>query len=112
VRGGQGEGARRDQLFPGPGATIALKRTLPAITDASGLTIFGGETAKIVVSGDNKVRVLVVKKDARLTLRSITIANDSAPEDSSDTTGSGAGVANRGGTLRVVRSTFSGNEAI
>lgn len=64
MRGGQGEGARRDQLFPGPGATIALKRTLPAITDASGLTIFGGETAKIVVSGDNKVRVLVVKKDA------------------------------------------------
>jgi len=80
VRGGQGEGARRDQLFPGLGATIALKRTLPAITDASGLTIFGGETAKMVVSGDNKVRVLVVKKDARLTLRSITIANDSAPE--------------------------------
>jgi CSLREA domain-containing protein len=96
----------------GRGATITLKRTLPTIKDTAGLTIFGGETAKIVVSGDNKVRVLVVKKDARLTLRSITIANGSAPDDSSDTAGSGAGVANRGGTLRVARSTFSGNEAI
>ena len=110
---GSSSGADRIRFSLGRGATtIVLDQTLPAVTDAAGLTINGGQHARITVSGNHQVRVLVVKKGAQLTLRRLTIAKGSAPNENSDTTGSGGGIANRGGTIRVVRSTFSGNEAI
>lgn len=86
-------------------ATIALGGTLPAVTDAAGLTINGGRDARIVVSGGGEVRVFVVKKGARIKLLNLTVAGGSAAN------GSGGGVSSRG-ALKVVRSTFSDNEAI
>jgi CSLREA domain-containing protein len=86
-------------------ATIALGGTLPAVTDAAGLTINGGRDARIVVSGGGEVRVFVVKKGARIKLLNLTVAGGSAAN------GSGGVVSSRG-ALKVVRSTFSDNEAI
>lgn len=86
-------------------ATIALGGTLPAVTDAAGLTINGGRGARIIVSGGGEVRAFVVKKGARIKLLNLTVSGGSAAN------GSGGGVSSRG-VLKVVRSTFSGNEAI
>ena len=99
------------QFSLGRRATIVLKRTLPPITARSGLTIFGGEEAKIVVSGDDKVRVLAVRRDARLDLRNITVADGFANGDS-DGGQIGGAIKNNGGTLRVFRSTISANNAV
>jgi CSLREA domain-containing protein len=99
------------QFSLGRRATVFLKRTLPPVTARSGLTIFGGEEAKIVVSGDDKVRVLVVRRNARLDLRNITVADGFANGDS-DGGQIGGAIKNNGGTLRVFRSTISANNAV
>ena len=103
-----GSARKRDAIrfSLGQRATIVLDSQLPAITDTSPLTVNGGREAEIVVSGGGKVRVLVVKKGARLALKNLAVAAGSASN------GAGGGVDNRGGTLRIARSTFSGNEAL
>ena len=104
--------ARDTILFSlGQGATITLKRPLPPITDRSGLTILGGKTAKIIVSGDDKARVFAVRRGAKLDLRNITVAGGFADGNSLGDE-IGGGVKNNGGTLKVFRSTFSGNNAV
>ena len=99
------------QFSLGRRATIVLKRTLPPITARSGLTIFGGEEAKIIVSGDDKVRALAVRRDAKLDLRNITVADGFADGDGEGGQIGGA-IKNNGGTLRVFRSTISANNAV
>lgn len=95
----------------GQGATIVLDKRLPAITGTSGLIISGGRSAKIVVSGDDKVGVFVVRKNAKLDLKNLTVADGFA--DGNNPGGQiGGGVKNNGGTLKVFRSTFSGNNAV
>jgi hypothetical protein len=92
-----------------------LVAKLPTITDASGLTINGGRNAQIIVSGDGKVRVSSVSKDAKLTLANLTIADGFADTFNGGTSTRGipgGGIANRGGTLKVTHSTFSGNTAV
>jgi CSLREA domain-containing protein len=99
----------------GKRATIVLVSQLPTITDASGLTINGGRNARIVVSGDGKVRVFSVSKDARLALANLTVADgfaDTAHHGTGTGGVPGGGIANRGGTLTVTHSTFSGNNAV
>jgi CSLREA domain-containing protein len=99
----------------GKRATIVLVSKLPTITDASALTINGGRNARIVVSGDGKVRVFSVSKDARLALANLTVADGFADtfDDGTSTRGiPGGGIANRGGVLTVTHSTFSGNNAV
>jgi CSLREA domain-containing protein len=95
----------------GRGATIVLKRALPAITDKAGLTIYGGKTAKSVVSGDDEVRVFTVKQGAKLDLRNLTVANGFAQANSGGGQ-IGGGIKNNGGTLKVFRSTLVGNNAL
>lgn len=82
--------------------TITLGLFLPNIVSGAGtLTIDGG--GSVTISGNNAVRVMTVDSGADLTLRNLTIANASTPL-------SGGGVANSG-TLTVINSTFSGNNA-
>ena len=83
--------------------TITLASTLPAITDAAGLTMDGtGQT--VTISGNNTVRVAIVDAGASLTLNNLTIANGIA------TSNFGGGI-NNSGTVTVTNSTFSGNSA-
>lgn len=106
MRGGPSEVARYATILPGSGATIILNRTLPPITETSGLTIFGGKTAKIVVSGNDKVRVFALRRGAKLDLKNVTVYNGPANGNNL------GGVKNNGGTLKVFRSTFVGNNAL
>jgi CSLREA domain-containing protein len=112
-----GSATKRDviRFFLGEQATIVLGSKLPTITDASALTIDGGRNAQIIVSGDGKVRVFSVSKDARLALANLTVADGFADTGDGGTgTGGvpGGGIANKGGTLKVTHSTFSGNNAV
>ncbi|MCS6941174.1 MAG: CSLREA domain-containing protein, partial [Roseiflexus sp.] len=82
--------------------TIPLGSVLPNIVSGQGtLTIDGG--GSVTISGNNAVRVMTVDSGADLTLRNLTVANAS-------TILSGGGVANSG-TLTVINSSFSGNNA-
>jgi CSLREA domain-containing protein len=108
---GQGRSEDTIQFSLGQEATITLQRPLPPITRRSGLTIFGGETESIVVSGNDDVRVFAVRKDAKLDLRNLTVA-DGFAQATSDGGQIGGGVKNNGGDLRVFRSTFVGNNAL
>jgi hypothetical protein len=109
----QGGAKARDtiQFSLGQGATIVLKKRLPAITDTSGLTILGGTTANIIVSGNGKVGVFVERKGAQLDLRNLTVA-DGFANGKNPGGDIGGGIKNNGGTLKVIRSTFSGNNAL
>jgi CSLREA domain-containing protein len=110
-----GSATKRDAIrfSLGNRATIVLVSKLPTIIDASGLTINGGRNAQIIVSGDGKVQAFSVRKDAKLTLANLTVA-DGFADDFADTEddGEGGGIANRGGTVKVTHSTFSGNNAV
>jgi CSLREA domain-containing protein len=110
-----GSATKRDAIrfSLGNRATIVLVAKLPTITDASGLTINGGRNARIIVSGDGKVRAFSVSTDAKLTLANLTVA-DAFADAFADTEddGLGGGIANRGGTVKVTHSTFSGNNAV
>ena len=80
--------------------TITLASTLPAITDAAGLTIDGaGQT--ITISGNHAVQVMVVNSGATLTLEHLMVANGRAVNH-------GGGIYNAG-TLNLSNCTFSGN---
>jgi CSLREA domain-containing protein len=100
-----GSATQRDAIHfsLGKRATITLGSTLPNITDASGLNI-NGQRAKITVSGNDSVRVFEVSSGAKLTLANLTVA------DGKITDSSGGGLFNQG-TVRVINSTFSGNNA-
>ncbi|MFI5181662.1 MAG: choice-of-anchor Q domain-containing protein [Thermoanaerobaculia bacterium] len=81
---------------------ITLASTLPAISDAAGLTIDGtGQT--VTISGGGAVRV-ILNGGVPLTLNSLTIANGNV-------SGAGGGILNGGGTVTVTNCTFSGNSA-
>jgi CSLREA domain-containing protein len=97
-----GSATQRDAIHfsLGQEATITLGSTLPNITDASGLNI-NGRRAKITVSGDDSVRVFEVGSGAKLTLANLAVADGFS--------NSGGGLFNNGGTVTVLRSTFSGN---
>jgi CSLREA domain-containing protein len=100
-----GSATQRDEILfsLGQEATIVLGSQLPTITDAKGLNI-NGVRAKITVSGNDTVRVFEVGSGAKLTLKNLTVA------DGFDVVG-GAGLLSQGGTVNVLRSTFSGNSA-
>ncbi|MCL4861319.1 MAG: PxKF domain-containing protein, partial [Caldilineaceae bacterium] len=84
---------------------ITLASTLPAISDAAGLTIDGaGQT--IIISGNHAVRVMYVSPGAALTLKNLTIAKGNGA------TSQGGGIRNDRGTLTVTNSTFSDNSAV
>jgi CSLREA domain-containing protein len=108
-----GSATKRDAIrfSLGERATIVLASKLPTITDASALTIDGGRNSRITISGDGKVRVSSVSKDAKLTLANLTVADAFADFTDTDD-GLGGGIANRGGTVKVTNSTFSGNNAV
>lgn len=108
-----GQAGAKDAIFfsLGKRAKIVLKRALPTVTSTAGLTIFGGNEAKITVSGDGKVRVFTVGRGAKLNVRNLTVADGFANGNNSGGQ-VGGGVKNNGGTLRVFRSTFSGNNAL
>jgi len=112
-----GSATKRDEIrfSLGKRATIVLASKLPTITDPSGLTIDGGRDSRIVVSGDDKVRVFVVSQDAKLALANLTVADAFADTFNGGTSSDGlpgGGVANKGGTVKVTHSTFSGNTAV
>jgi CSLREA domain-containing protein len=112
-----GSATKRDAIrfSLGERATIVLASKLPTVTDASALTIDGGRRAQITISGDGKVRVSSVSKDAKLTLANLTVADGFADtfDGGTSTRGiPGGGIANRGGTVKVTHSTFSGNSAV
>src|SRR5918994_2965908 len=112
-----GSATKRDAIrfSLGEQATIVLASKLPTITDASGLIIDGGRTSRITVSGDDKVRVFVVSQDAKLALANLTVADAFADTFNGGTSNDGlpgGGVANKGGTVKVTHSTFSGNSAV
>src|SRR5215218_7432962 len=73
------------QFSLGQGATIVLNKSLPAITDTSGLTVFSGTMAKIIVSGNSKVGALVERKGAKLDLRNLTVADGFANGNPAET---------------------------
>lgn len=88
----------------GPQATIVLGSQLPNITDDARLTI-NGRKAEITVSGNDSVRVFFVGSGAKLILANLTVA------DGRSSSSDGGGLYNQGGTVDVLSSTFSGNDA-
>jgi len=85
-------------------ATITLGSALPTVSDATGLTINGGDN--FTVSGNNLYRVFVVGGSAKLTLDSLTISNGKV------TTGTGGGIFNAAGILTLTNCLLSGNSAV
>jgi len=58
------------------------------------------------VSGNGKVRVFALRRGAKLDLKNVTVYNGPANGNNL------GGVKNNGGTLKVFRSTFVGNNAL
>src|SRR5215208_3196733 len=87
----------------GDKATITLGSALPDITDTAGLLIHGRK-AKIIVSGNDAVRVFRVEPGAVLALRNLHVADGGNSFFA-------AGLLNNGGEVRVWNSTFSSNSA-
>jgi hypothetical protein len=85
--------------------TIALASTLPQITD-SHLTIHGPPSPGITIDGGSNVQTMVIALGAKLNFNHLTIANG----HNRTVFGFGGGIENEG-TLTVVNSTFSGNNA-
>jgi CSLREA domain-containing protein len=114
-RAGSATGRDAIRFSLGKRATIMLASKLPTVTDASGLTIDGGRTSRIIVSGDDEVRAFVVSRDAKLALANLTIADAFADTFNGGTSNDGlpgGAIANKGGTVKVTHSTFSGNNAV
>lgn len=84
---------------------ITLSSTLPAITDAAGLSIDGG--GAVHISGGGTVRIMRVNTGASLTLTGLTIENGLATTSGDNF---GGGVYNLG-TLTVTNSRFDTNTA-
>lgn len=102
IRAGNAYGSAATITFSVSG-TITLGSTLPAISNASGLTVDGAGQG-ISVSGNNSVQVMVVNGGATLTMLNLIIANGSGGH------GDGGGFYNSG-TLNVINSTLSGHSA-
>jgi predicted outer membrane repeat protein len=85
--------------------TILLSSTLPAISDAAGLTI-DGTGRSITLSGNNALRVLSVNSGAGLALRNLSVTGGNVSGFNSE----GGGIYSSG-TLEVSNCTFSGNHA-
>jgi len=99
-------GAGADRIDFGLGDapdTITLAEPLPTVTDGEGLTV-DGTRSDVTISGAGQARVFEVAEGATLALEDLTIA------DGNGGTGPGGGVLNLG-TLRVMGSTLSGNDA-
>ncbi|MBI5383215.1 MAG: hypothetical protein HZA90_00865 [Verrucomicrobia bacterium] len=79
--------------------TIALTDTITIETN----TVLDGSGQKLVISGDNSVRVFMVNPNVSLSLKNLTIANG--------TNSTGGGVFNQMGTVDVLSCTFSNNHA-
>lgn len=121
--------AGADTITFSTSGAITLASTLPAISDAAGLTIDGaGQT--VTVSGGGTVRVMLVEIGAALTVKNLTIANGNSGNTygggiynygtltvanstfaGNRTNGNGGGIYNYFGALTVINSTFSGNSA-
>jgi CSLREA domain-containing protein len=86
--------------------TITLVSTLPSISAAGGALTMDGTGKKVIISGNNSVRVAVVETGALLNLNNLTLANGFV--GSLDTKGAGI---NNSGTLNITNSTFSGNRS-
>jgi CSLREA domain-containing protein len=106
---------------------IILLTTLPAITDAAGLTINGsGQT--VAIRAERRDRLITVAPGALLTINQLTIASgfieglgggiynsgdltitNSTFEDNSAI--NGGAIYNAGGSLKITSTTFSGNTA-
>jgi CSLREA domain-containing protein len=102
-----GSATEEDAIFfsVGDKATIVLGSQLPDITDQAGVHI-NGQKAKVTVSGNDSVRVFWVNSGAKLTLRYMRVADGFATDLQEPY---GAGLLNDGGTVKVINSTFSGN---
>ncbi|HLL38103.1 MAG TPA: choice-of-anchor Q domain-containing protein, partial [Rubrobacteraceae bacterium] len=96
-------GADEITFADGVGGTITLASTLPTVTDPEGLTIDGGQSASVTISGRDHVGVFEVEAGAELALLNLTVADGSVA-------GNGGGLLNDG-TLTVTNSTFSENSA-
>jgi hypothetical protein len=96
-------GADEITFADGVGGTITLASTLPTVTDPEGLTIDGGQSASVTISGRDHVGVFEVEAGAELALLNLTVADGSV-------VGNGGGLLNDG-TLTVTNSTFSENSA-
>jgi hypothetical protein len=107
-----GSATERDAILfsLGEQATIKLGSTLPTITDDAGLTI-NGQQAKITISGNDSVQVLVVGSGAKLNLNRLTVADGISVFDGMGG-GDGGGLRSfEGSVVKVTNSTFSGNSA-
>jgi hypothetical protein len=98
-----GAGADEIEFADGVSGTITLASTLPAVTDAAGLTIDGGGDVR--VSGNDAVRVLEVAEGAELTLRDLTITDGEVGVIGRDNV-FGGGIHNEG-TLTLTNSTVA-----
>ncbi|MEQ1635270.1 MAG: choice-of-anchor Q domain-containing protein [Methylococcales bacterium] len=81
-----------------------------SISDTAGLSI-DGSGKKVILSGNNTVRVLIVNPGASLSLKNLTVANGFATGGGfgGGGIGGGGGIYNQFGNLTVDRCTFSGN---
>src|SRR5215469_4084948 len=80
--------------------TITLTATITIFAD----TTIDGTGQNVTISGGNAVRVFILSSGVKLNLKKITIANG-------NTSQSGGGIFNDGGSLTVSNSTFTGNRA-
>ena len=80
--------------------TITLTATITIFAD----TTIDGTGRNVTISGGNAVQVFIVPAGVKLNLEKITIANG-------NTSQSGGGIFNDGGSLTVSNSTFTGNRA-
>jgi CSLREA domain-containing protein len=96
------------------GSTLTINKTV---------VINGPSTKSIIISGKNTVRVFYVESGGDLTIKNLTVSNGrikgihgSDGEPLKHGTGGGAaaggGLFNDGGTVTIINSTFSNNEAI
>lgn len=95
-------GSGADNISFSISGSILLDSTLN-ISDAAGLTL-DGISQNVTLSGNYKVRVILVNPGASLTLKNLTVANGSADPQ-------GGGIYNQNGNLTVANSTFLGNHA-
>jgi CSLREA domain-containing protein len=123
-------GSGADSLTFSIGGTITLGSMLPAISDASGLTIDGANG--VTISGNSSVKAFLVNVGIPLTLKNLTLSNgkstnhggaienrglltvDHCTFSANITTGEGGAIWNwndTGTSLTVANSTFSGNTA-
>src|SRR5579859_6205213 len=90
-------------VFGISGTTITLSAPLPNVTTT--LTI-DGTGQNVTISGNNRVEVLNVANNGKMTLKGLTVANGNSAGGTV-----GGGLANNGGTVTISNSIFSGDSA-